>query len=397
MPISGLGSLGTAKMPVSRNAQIFEDTFPPIESYGFDIVKINNNQLAGIRGKDDLANAKFNGCLFKWKGKTLLLYRCYSRITGGRGNLAISELSNDYKTVLSNKELNLSAYGAMRQYEDGRLFEHNGELYISYVVVDYSSKYWAAIRVSKLDDDFNEIASWTPQYGYNMVSGAQKNWIFFSHKGTIKCIYHCAQALVLSFDENFNLIKEDVVPGINRKDWGYGQIRGGTQPYDMGDFYLSFFHGSTVHGQRKRRYNMTPYAIDKKTLGVVAIGREPIIYASTENGIVNESATWWVPIVIFPMGAIDSGATIDVSCGVNDLYTAVIKIDKTRIWDLMMPINELSKFEPQRFFTDNVEKVAGVKWESLTTGNRGRYGVFLIESAEQMAKNFETIKISKKQ
>lgn len=336
----------------SRNAITYKDKYPPLTEMGLEVTILDNKKLGGLQRETDLDNAKFNGCIFEHNGRKLVCYRAYSELLGGKSNIFITVLDDELNPV-SNHELALPKYSETnRQYEDARLFEHKGELYLSYVVVEYwgtdwkPSKFWSAIHVVKLDDEFNVLQHWIPHYGGNGVNNAQKNWIFFSDDINLYCIYNPRSHKVLVMDDDFN------VKTVTRDKpilWPWGAPRGGTTPIRLDkEHWLAFFHSAIVHNQRKRRYSMTPYIFTKDK--IVSVGRA--IHASTENPIVDALATWWHPIVVFPMGIIADGEDFIVSVGVNDILTYLIKFPRAWVMD-QKPAKEFHTWTPKYFFWNN--------------------------------------------
>jgi predicted GH43/DUF377 family glycosyl hydrolase len=369
-----------------RKATIVKDEHPPLDKLGFEVYTYDNRELGGIQREDDLGNAKFNGCIFEHNGMRFMSYRAYSERLDGRSNIFVTMLDgfdringlNPGETI----ELDLPKYkGDVRQYEDARFFEHKGDLYLSYVCVEYTQTWWACIHVVKLDKKFRVKQHFIPDYDGNYRNNTQKNWIFYSSKGQLKCIFNTKSHQILDFDDNFNVTGSSMYKNTL---WDKGLMRGGTTPVEIGDDkWLAFFHSSVEHGQRKRRYSMTPYIFDDKK--IISIGKT--IYGSTENPIVDirEHNAWWNPIVIFPMGLIRDGTDYLVSVGVNDLYNSVIRLPEEWVMD-QAPVKMYHSFKTRYFFWNRSNLLTKFSsYKILKVGGGGTQVVGSIDDPEQYA------------
>lgn len=343
---------------ISRDAQSIPDKYPALDKLGYEVTTLDNHLLGGRQLLSDLDNAKFNGCILEYQGRRLICYRAYSDKLQGRSNIFITEL--DGLEPFMNYELELPSYSPTnRQYEDARLFEHKGALYLSYVAVEYidptsgkASKWWSAIHVVELSKDFAVVRHYVTRYDGNAIGTPQKNWIYFSDGDNLYCIHDIQKHRVLRLSDNFQVksLSESVAACFPQ-----GVMRGGTNPVQIGyDRWLSFFHSSVDHRQRVRRYSMTPYIFSLNN--IISIGGT--IQASTENPIADIRATWWNPIVVFPMGMIEDGDDYLVSLGVNDLYNAIMRFPKEALMK-QAPFEHFTSFMPRYFF-----------WKRAVTTNR---------------------------
>jgi len=372
--------MNTGQQQENRNSTTVKDKHPALDQLGFEVTVFDNRGLAGKQKEDDLDNAKFNGCIFEHKNKRFMCYRAYSDKLHGRSNIFVTTL--DGLIPIRNIELDLPEYeGDVRQYEDARFFEHNDNLYLSYVCVEYTQTWWAAIHVVKLDENFKVLEHFIPEYAGNYVNNTQKNWIFFSSNGRLKCIFDCKCHQVLDLNDDFTVVRSTV-----SKDtvWDKGLMRGGTTPLKIKtNRWLAFFHSSVEHGQRKRRYSMTPYIFSDKE--IISIGRT--IYGSTENPIVDIAThtVWWNPIVVFPMGLIKDGDEFLVSLGVNDLYNAILRLPEEWVMD-QVPIKEYHKFKTRYLFWNKASQMSRFSgYKMLKVGGGGTQVVANINDPDNYA------------
>ena len=367
-----------------RNATTYPDLHPSLESQ-FRVTDIDNRLLGGIQKQNSLDNAKFNGCLTSYNGELLLAYRAYSHKLNGRSNIFITRLTSSLG-VKENIELDLPAYSPTnRQYEDPRLFIHRGKLHVSYVAVEYEdghggqTKWWAAMHVVRLDRNLKVEEHFLTRFDGNGVDNRQKNWVYFSHEGQLYCIHDTRCHRLLKLDDKLQVIDVTVSHDIQ---WPRGHMRGGTTPLPLGDGkYLSLLHSSVDHNQRIRRYSMTPYifTIDK----ILSIGRT--IHASTENPIVDPTATWWHPIVVFPMGIVERQDSYLVSVGVNDLYTTILEWPKDDLMR-MRPADEFYTFQPRYFYWPKCTNTAKFShYKILKVGGQGTVICGCVDNPENYA------------
>lgn len=355
----------------SRNAQLYADPkYPKLESYG-NVTRIDNKLLGGIQGGDDLSNAKFNGCIFRHKDKLLMTYRAYSQANDGRTQVWLSELDESFVPI-RNIELQLPFGADRKTNEDARLFTHKGELYVSYVTLMWKG-WWAGIHVCKLDDEYNVLAHYVTQYDGNCVDKSQKNWLHFSVNDKLYMVYDCSCQHIVELDDELQPVNvtfgKHVYPP-------YGELRGGTTPLDIGDRFYCLAHGSLEHPTRKRRYFGLPYTFSKEApFDILEVGSP--IWASLENPIVDARATWWHPIVVFPMGVIpryaDNGPIMSfyVSMGINDIFNWVLELPNYRLY----PASEYHVTRPRYYTFTRIRRYPG-KYKVLHCGGmKGNLGV----------------------
>ncbi len=166
-------------------------------------------------------------------------------------------------------------------------------------------------------------------------SDYEKNWLWFLHEQNLILLYKANPWIVYAFGNRWSE-KEDIrLPGAS---WPYGEIRGGTTPVRVGDYYFTFHHSSLPWRGRYRRYYagclafkatppFTPYLITS----------EPLLIGSQ-----NDTWAQRKPLVVFPCGAIFKNGTWLVSLGVNDMVSAWLEVPHKDLLQRMVPIEQVS-------------------------------------------------------
>lgn len=286
---------------------------------------------------------RFNPGLLDWGGRLLLAYRMLSRNTDG-GGICITELNRTDYSAGASQELELPGWGPERPsfFEDPRLFQMGGKLFLSYALASYFPHASCVQKLVELDPLTYKVAreidlSWI---GGNTGAPGQreKNWTFFEDGGRMKCVYSLSPHVVYDVqNHNRHFSNISHVGGWSQK---YGTPRGGTPPVQVGNVWYSFFHSCVKHKERRRRYFAGVYAFQRdgdKRSGIYltrAATRRPLLTASTEDGFLwPQGACFWEPVVIFP-----SGAHFDVArqmwiiaAGVNDCFTRIFEIPHAEI------------------------------------------------------------------
>lgn len=298
-----------------------KDHIPSVESQGFVFHKIDNSKLLGNSG-----TPRFNGSIVRHKGKLLLGYRYYNPQADGKTQVAIAELDDSYQPV-ANYHINLPPHGSTRIFEDCRLFEHNGKLYMSFVELDIFGypNFRAIQRLVQLGKNYQQAVDFRLKVGRNYKS-VEKNWSYYSDNGRLRCVYDIPQQHFFAVDEaNCAACQESKGKPIM---WNMGHLRGGTPliPHEGG--FIGFHHTGTDHEWLIRRYGMGTYIVRD---GQVTDISPSFIYGTKEE----EWCGAGNPRCVFPAGVIDDGDKFLVSCGVNDTFNAVIEIPKeTAVKDL---------------------------------------------------------------
>lgn len=172
----------------------------------------------------------------------------------------------------------------------------------------------------------------------------EKNWVPFNFNGELLLAYSLAPHKIVSplwghqkcrtIESSESIIR-----------WDFGELRGGTPAILDGDRYISFFHSSvemqTAHSFNESilHYFMGAYVYSSEPpFKITHMSPEPIVGKGFYEGEIYEPY-WNKPVrVIFPWGLIVDGDDLWVSCGRQDHEILVLKIDKQKLSDSLIPV-----------------------------------------------------------
>lgn len=165
----------------------------------------------------------------------------------------------------------------------------------------------------------------------------EKNWLWWIHDRQLHLLYKAAPWLVIQFGDRWSDRKE--FKG-NVVSWPNGEIRGGTPPVKVGDYYWTFHHSSLPWKGRYRRYYAGALAFDAKPPFTPRL----ITYQPLLQGSQNDPWAQHKPLVIFPCGAVIRDGTWLISCGINDMRAAWVEIPHEALLKRMQPIGKNDTF-----------------------------------------------------
>jgi predicted GH43/DUF377 family glycosyl hydrolase len=227
--------------------------------------------------------------------------------------------------------LHLPHITAGDNYEDPRAIVHRGNVHVSYCNV-IAGCYAHQVIVNLAGNH-----AIRPQFGNNADCpsknlGHEKNWIWFSHNDELHFIYQSMPHMVVSIHDSGAINKVYMSPKMpdSKKEWKFGQHRGGTPPIKVGDEYFCFFHSSLPFGNT-RRYYAGAYAFEAKPpFKITRVTKKPILMGSL-NDIKNHAS----PPVVFPCGSHFDGKEWLVVGGMNDVKCFWIKIPHDELLKLL--------------------------------------------------------------
>lgn len=213
-----------------------------------------------------------------------------------------------------------------------------------------------------------------PVYGSNTnslstVMGLEKNWLWFMHNKELHLLYSAQPQTVVRWAGDFKPV-EEWKDEASIAAWAYGDIRGGTPPLFHDGLYWTFFHSSLpINNKYRRRYYMGAYAFEPfAPFKIVKFTREPILAGSDEDPWADRK-----PLVVFPCGAVIENNTWFVSLGINDLYSAWVKVPHT---ELLFKMGE-RKRSLTKWVTDKLTATSDGVVAYLPPPNVGHTSVFL--------------------
>lgn len=162
----------------------------------------------------------------------------------------------------------------------------------------------------------------------------QKNWSPFLHDGKLHILYKSKPWMIYSFRDTWSDF--EVYTHESGVEWQWGDIRGGTPPVRVGDYYFTFHHSSLPWRGRYRRYYAGCIAFEAKPpFRPKLMTPEPMLQGS-QNSVWSQRK----PLVVFPCGSIFKNGQWLISMGINDLKSAWVKCSHESILALMKPIGQ---------------------------------------------------------
>lgn len=315
--------------------QFFFEILPSIKEQGFGtITDIDNHDL--------LPPGKYyyNPSIIHWKGKDWLVYRRQLGIGGvpDPSDIVVCQLKNDKPVKGTHKKINIPERYPQEQFEDPRIFEHNGDLYISYCSWRGNWKYAPMQCLIELDDDFNFVRDIPIEFGKNGTVLMEKNWGFFSLDGEMLFSYTvCPHVVAQIYDLQGASYTKQLCKEPWESNWHYGELRGGSPPVFVDNLLYSFFHSSYIDSASgKRRYVIGCFAFESFwPFRVISATPDPLLMASDKDPFLP-----WAPLVVFCAGAIYNPDTESWKCalGINDSYSAILSFTHAELLERMQPV-----------------------------------------------------------
>ena len=286
------------------------DTVPSVTSQGFPARFIPH-------GEPEIRN--YNSGLCLKNGDRFIATRRFDP-ERWRSEIMVKQLGD---CVYKRRTLDLPRAHGRESHEDARLFWHGGKLHCAYTEGQYWMRPWVAVqKVAVLRDDWSVEQVHTIGFGENSI-GQEKNWQFFSHEGQLHFVYSIRPHVVVEMDDQFRPTKTHTTPTDAPEN-----LRGGTPPVRVGDYYVTFPHFHVAHKERSRRYGFSSLIFEAKPPFNIAFVSDPLIHASANDPTIpNLAYPHWNPIVVFPCGALyQEDGVWSVSAGINDSFDAIFEI-----------------------------------------------------------------------
>ncbi len=238
--------------------------------------------------------------------------------TGWEGcNLYMGRLDRNFQPRGSAWKLEIDHRHSNYGREDPRFFWHNERLHVSFIGV-----VGKGIQTLNTNQLYTRL---TPDYRVDQVfypdvpgrNSWEKNHGYFSHDGNIYAIYSIAPHRILRIDGERVTWAYDTPTNVS---WSGGETRPGSAPVLFGDEYWCFFH-DRVERDGQRIYRMGVYTFENKPpFRIKRWCREPILTADPSTKPRDQYAS-----VVFPCGAVLSGNSWVISCGVHDHRTELYR------------------------------------------------------------------------
>ena len=228
--------------------------------------RINTASLPGRAPHNQASIVRYNGRL-------VCAFRAGLGDTDTPSRVVVADLGEDFQPVAGGRVcvLTPSHPATVNGFEDPRLFEHVGRLYVAAdglsdvtISPEGGRKIGAVTMLYVLlrDDDLSIEREFGPTF--NSIQPWEKNWGFFAHDdGQLYAVYTIFPHIVLRIDG-------DAAVPVARQNWPStwtgGLMRGGAPPVRVGEEYWSWFYGvlEPSAGVTYRTYTVGVYAFEAR-------------------------------------------------------------------------------------------------------------------------------------
>lgn len=268
----------------------------------------------------------YNPSLICYRNKLYSTFRAHDR-NDWRTNLYISEVGEDLKP-LNCSPIKVPLTLAENSHEDGRLFQRDGSLWLSWTVSQYpTALFRCAVCFGELvqDDSGWSVGKYFyPNHGSNDFSALEKNWFPFDWRRETWC-YYDTQGMEQTF-LRLDGSKIGVVAKSRSLEWGYGPIHGGAICQLPNGNLLHFFNsrtGSLAINTHRYQVGCAELA-GEPPFNMLRISRRPVLYG--EEGVNRDGFKFYKPSVVFATGAIWKDGHVLLAHGWNDSKCKVVRL-----------------------------------------------------------------------
>ncbi len=293
----------------------------------------------------------FNPSIVRFEnGRLLLSFRARDPLTKTPNIIGFVWLNEDFEP--EDEPTLLTIYGGrhlkVSRAQDPRLIKIGDSFYIAYNnILNDTDLDKRRMLISKLHYNEGKFYIFNPEpilsFSGDPKNWIEKNWAPFDYKGDIHFSYSLNPHRVFKLSPDSTSCETLSIHHANI-DWKWGELRGGTPALLDGKSYLGFFHSfldmKSVQskGQKISHYFMGAYRFQPNyPFALTHISREPIIGTTFYNP--PEYPTWKPLRAIFPGGLIFDDQYIWVVYGRQDHECFVVKIDKERLMNSLVPVN----------------------------------------------------------
>jgi predicted GH43/DUF377 family glycosyl hydrolase len=281
----------------------------------------------------------YNAAICKLEQNYLLFFRYdtpslkkedpkYSHIGSIHLDLGFNPLENTFMEIKTG-----SLYS-----EDPRFFKSKHRSFLIYNDRLNPSKSARGMRIAELDQEKTKILSITklPLFG----KASEKNWTPFLDNEKICFLYTIAPPKILTLPNPKESSLHSRQLATLHLDWTnkYGPLRGGTPAISVYGEYLSFFHSSFEDAKGVLWYVMGAYTFNPNAPSFLTrISPHPIlfkgVYDTPHHPLVDPKVR-----AIYPVGLVQDGDKIHVSCGENDSTIKILTFDIKVLFSSMKKI-----------------------------------------------------------
>lgn len=296
----------------------------------------------------------FNPSIVRWRGRILLSFR---NIPDPKqkynSDIGVVFLDENLNPIGNPQILKMRAHGSKNpcRAEDGRLIVVSDQLYLVYddnPDIILSKGGFRVYLAHLVEDESGNIViesnlRLSPFPGES-TQKREKSWVPFEYEDQLLLAYSLSPHVIFAPDLQSGACTE-VVRSSQKIDWGFGELRGGTQASIEGGSYLAFFHSSlpmsTIHSNDKTiaHYFIGAYTYEAEPpFKIKTISCEPIVGRGFYSGKVYPPY-WAENCALFPCGYITEGPFIWLAYGRQDHEAWIVQIDKEALFHSLRPVS----------------------------------------------------------
>lgn len=212
--------------------------------------------------------------------------------------------------------------------EDPRLFVYRDRLWLAYNGAAYNPARFRQHIVSLQDGQPTNV------FALERYRATDKNWMYFESEGNLYAVYSIDPHVVIRIDGDKIEEVARTEPNLTKKIWWYGEPRGGSCPWNIGnDEFLTFFQSHYIpYGFYRRVYVMGAYVFSAKPpFQIKRVTRAPLLVPETHDVKMHA--------VVFPGGAVFRDDKWVVPFGYNDCESGLAIFSREQVDSLMVPVS----------------------------------------------------------
>lgn len=301
----------------------------------------------------------FNPCIVSWKGRLLMSFRSYDKVTQSTDAIYLVYLDEEFKPI--SKPVCLERNGEyplqISKAQDPRLIVVEGKLHIIYSNLYPFEEPVGRMIVATLEEDeaggfSTSSATYLIDYYGQIERRKEKNWVPFVYNNQLLLSYSLQPHRIFAPIGKTGSCAS-IGSSISTLAWDWGNLLGGTPALRVGNSYLAFFHSnkamSTVQsgGKIMNHYFMGAYTFEADyPFSLTGISPRPIVGKTFYQGEMYENLTWKPLRVVFPMGFIVDKNFIWLTYGRQDHEAWIVKLDKAKLFASLVPLKMVTHSVP---------------------------------------------------
>lgn len=292
----------------------------------------------------------FNPCIIRWKDSILMTFRYRDPATGSTDGVGFVWLDKNFNITSSPSFLQIShSKEVIGPLQDPRMVIKDDKLFLVYSNrIQKNAGQTCRMFIAEVDYDGVHFKAKKPEpflHFEGVKKEREKNWMPFQYNDELLLIYSAVPQKILQ--PLFGRKTCATVCSTNNDiKWNWGEVRGGTPAYLIGDEYLAFFHSCITlrtaqsGGKPMWHYVMGAYTFESSPpFAAKKISHVPIVDDTFYSGPLHNT---WKPLrVIFPVGYIFDEKYIWLSYGRQDHEAWIAKISIKKLKNSLRSVNTL--------------------------------------------------------